>query len=72
MLKVLTWNIWMMPPWTHASPDNGARAAAIAQVVLALDYDILCLEKVFDSAAREVLATRLAGRYPHAYLDCAT
>lgn len=66
-LKILTWNIWMMPPAVLQSPKNEARAAAIASELLARDYDILCLEKAFDSGARDVLEHRLGARYPHRY-----
>lgn len=67
VLKILTWNIWMMPPWTFQSPRNDRRAEAVAAELLALDYDILCLEKVFDSGARRVLETAMAERYPFQY-----
>jgi endonuclease/exonuclease/phosphatase family metal-dependent hydrolase len=66
-LEILTWNIWMMPPAVLQSPKNEARAAAIATELLARDYDILCLEKAFDSGARVVLEQQLGARYPHRY-----
>jgi hypothetical protein len=66
-LDILTWNIWMMPRWLHASPKNLERAAAIAAELSARDYDILCLEKVYDDGAREVLTKALRARYPYGY-----
>jgi endonuclease/exonuclease/phosphatase family metal-dependent hydrolase len=66
-LKILTWNIWLMPRWLSASPKNLARAAAIADELLARDYDIVCLEKVFDDGARTALTKTLGARYPHRY-----
>jgi len=66
-LKVLTWNIFMMPPWTFQSPHNTARAQAVADELLKLDYDVLCLEKAFDGAARAVLDHALASQYPYRY-----
>jgi endonuclease/exonuclease/phosphatase family metal-dependent hydrolase len=68
-LKVLTWNIFMMPKWISESPSNDTRARAIAAVLLdpQLEFDILCLQKVFDSGAREVLEQALAERYPHRF-----
>jgi endonuclease/exonuclease/phosphatase family metal-dependent hydrolase len=66
-LKILTWNIWMMPPIVHESPSNDARAEAIAAELLARDFDILCLEKAFDGGARDVLRHKLAQRYPYRY-----
>jgi endonuclease/exonuclease/phosphatase family metal-dependent hydrolase len=66
-LKLLTWNIWMMPGWVHASPRNGPRAAAIAAEIGKLDHDILCFEKAFDTEARDVLWAALHGRYPYRF-----
>src|SRR5712691_944764 len=66
-LQILTWNVWMMPWWTFQSPRNTPRAAAIAAELLQRDFDILCLEKVFDSGARKVLARALASHYPYQY-----
>jgi endonuclease/exonuclease/phosphatase family metal-dependent hydrolase len=66
-LSVLTWNVYMMPQWIHESPQNEPRAAAIAATLLEQDFDILCLQKVFDRAAREVLERALARRYPFRY-----
>jgi len=66
-LQLLTWNVWMMPWWTFQSPRNTQRAAAIAAALLQRDVDIVCLEKVFDSGARKVLARALASRYPYQY-----
>jgi endonuclease/exonuclease/phosphatase family metal-dependent hydrolase len=66
-LSILTWNVWMMPPWTLTSPRNGPRAAAIAAALLERDFDIICLQKVFDGGARAVLEGALAERYPYRY-----
>jgi endonuclease/exonuclease/phosphatase family metal-dependent hydrolase len=66
-LKLLTWNVWMMPPWTFQSPKNAARAAAIGDELLARDFDLLCLEKLFDRGAGDVLKRKLGPRYPYAY-----
>jgi hypothetical protein len=63
LLKILSWNIWMMPGFTFQSPDNKRRAGVIA--ALKLDLDILCLEKVFDGGAHKVLSKALNARYPY-------
>lgn len=67
VLTILTWNIFMMPEWVRESPRNQARAAAIAAELLTYDFDILCLQKVFDNAARDVLVGALASRYPYRF-----
>ncbi len=66
-LSILTWNIFMMPPWIHESPRNAPRAAAIAAELLSRDFDILCLEKAFDGDARDVLTAALGDRYPYRF-----
>jgi endonuclease/exonuclease/phosphatase family metal-dependent hydrolase len=66
-LRFLTWNVFMMPPWTGESPRNTLRAAMIAEVLREEDYDVLCLQKVFDPAARAVLERALAPRYRHRF-----
>jgi endonuclease/exonuclease/phosphatase family metal-dependent hydrolase len=66
-LSILTWNIFMMPEWLGESPENQARAAAIAKTLLEQNFDILCLQKVFDGKARAVLERALSARYPHRY-----
>ena len=66
-LKILTWNMWMMPWFTFQSPRNRQRSAAIADELLKQDFDILCLEKSFDGGARDVLTKALGARYPYRY-----
>jgi len=56
-----------MPPWTFQSPRNAPRAAAIGAALLELDYDVLCLEKVFDERGRRALDEALSDRYPYRY-----
>ncbi len=66
-LKILTWNVWMMPWFTFQSPENKKRAGVIADELLKLDADILCLEKVFDGGAHKVLSKALKARFPFQY-----
>jgi endonuclease/exonuclease/phosphatase family metal-dependent hydrolase len=66
-LTILTWNIFMMPPWLHESPRNEPRAAAIAAELLPHDFDIICFEKAFDESARKVLLGALGARYPYRF-----
>lgn len=66
-LKILTWNIWMMPSVVRQSPRNRERAAAIALELKQRDFDIVCFVKAFDAGAREILRNGLGERYPHRY-----
>jgi endonuclease/exonuclease/phosphatase family metal-dependent hydrolase len=66
-LSILTWNVFMMPEWIKESPFNQSRARAIAATLLEQDFDILCLQKVFDHAALAIIENALGARYPHRY-----
>lgn len=64
-LKILAWNIWMMPPWVRESPANTARARAIGEELSKLDFDIIVFVKAFDASARAALRDELGARFPH-------
>ena len=66
-LRVLTWNIWMMPRWTFQSPHNKARAEAIGLELGKETFDIICFEKAFDGGARTILKRMLRAQYPFMY-----
>jgi len=66
-LRFLTWNVFLMPPLIGESPRNRERASVIADVLSEEEFDVLCLQKVFDGAAREVLEQKLAPRYPYRF-----
>lgn len=55
----------MMPPISLHTKDNLARAKAIGNELLKRDYDIVCLEKVFENRARKVLTAELETHYPY-------
>lgn len=56
-----------MPPLTFQSPRNKERAAAIAAELSRTDYDIICLQKVFDRSARKMLWRGLQQAFPYQY-----
>jgi endonuclease/exonuclease/phosphatase family metal-dependent hydrolase len=66
-LEILTWNIWMMPRISRSSPSNSERAAVIAEELAKLNYDILCLEKVFDGCSQKILEAALGEIYPYRF-----
>jgi endonuclease/exonuclease/phosphatase family metal-dependent hydrolase len=65
--RVLSWNIYMLPPlvkWT----GKRQRARAIADVLCAERYDVLVLQEAFHKGARRILLQNgLAQRYPYRY-----
>lgn len=74
-LRVLTYNV-QMRSWAMEVGAQGSltpytsveeRAKTIARRILASpqDYDVLCLQEVFDEDGREILADELAAKYPY-------
>lgn len=74
-LRVLTYNV-QMRSWGMEVGAQGSltpytsveeRAKTIAQRILGSpqDYDVLCLQEVFDEDGREILADELAAKYPY-------
>ena len=65
-LKILTWNIYMLP---HCSwiKGNCKRAAQIAEKLKSADYDIVVFEEAFDFRARRILRRQLSQNYPYMY-----
>ncbi len=66
MLKILTWNIYMLP---HCSwlKGNCKRAAEIAKKLKSTDYDIIVFEEAFDFRARGILRKQLKAEFPYMY-----
>ena len=74
-LRILTYNTqlrsWMMevgfPPSIPPVDTAKERAKAIAGKILGspIDYDVVCLNEVFDEDAREILSADLRTKYPY-------
>ena len=75
-LRILTYNTqlrsWMMelngfPPNIPPSYTAPTRAKLIAANILASahDYDVVCLNEVFDEESRDILSGELRGAYPY-------
>ena len=65
-LKILTWNIYMLP---HCSLVHGncRRARLIAQQLSSSDFDIIVFEEAFDTRARGILRRNLHNLFPYMY-----
>src|SRR6185312_47877 len=68
-LKILTWNIQMLPTFGFLSEDlqkkQGLRAPWIIEYLNQQDYDIVALEEVIDRQITEDLKAGLKSKYPH-------
>jgi len=65
-LKILTWNIYMLPFCAHLH-KNLERAGIIAQKIAGYNYDIIVFEEAFDHQARRILRNQLKDNYPFMY-----
>ncbi len=65
-LKILTWNIYMLP-FCSEIHQNCKRAASIAQKIAGYNNDIIVFEEAFDYQARKILRSQLKLEYPFMY-----
>lgn len=69
-LKVLTWNIQMLPTLLASFDDRLSKMQAqrvpwVIEHLNQCDYDILCLQEVMDPAAQKALEEGLKAEYPY-------
>lgn len=64
-LRVLTYNLKMLPGLFGGGRADLARADAIADALLDRDDDVVGLQEVFDEDVRRRLVDRLGARFPH-------
>lgn len=62
-MKVLTWNIYMLPHfnWINA---NHRRARGLAQELCQSDYTIIVFQEAFDNGARKIIREVLKKNFP--------
>lgn len=65
-LRILSWNIYMLPPLVRQTGKR-RRSKAIAEQVNASDYHILVFQEAFLPAARRILRKELKEKYPYEY-----
>lgn len=63
-LKLLTWNVFMLPPPINFSKQK-MRAPLIAQKLIDGDYDIVVLQEAFMNSTRETIARTIKDKYPY-------
>lgn len=71
-LKILSWNIYMLPGITNLSKeidksDKKGRANEIAEMVNKCNYDIIVFQEAFFNPARRVLSKEILEKYPFQY-----
>ncbi len=65
MMRILSYNVKMLPGLTGNGGADLARAQAISQAVLRGGVDICCLQEVFDEDARQVFSRTLEPQLSH-------
>ena len=63
-LKVMSWNIYMLPPLLKFTGKK-KRAEAIADTVAKMDYDIIVFEEAFHKGARKRIERKIQEAYPY-------
>lgn len=65
-LKILSWNIYMLPyvSWFN---HNGHRAEAIGKQLQDSDFQIVVFQEAFSIKCRKILRKMLADKYPYRY-----
>lgn len=65
-LKILSWNIYMLP-YISLFNNNAQRAEAIADKLVDSEYKIIVFQEAFSSKCRNILASKLQAKYPYQY-----
>jgi len=65
-LKILSWNIGMLPFYDLFSEKN-ERAEAIGRALSSVDDDIIVFEEAFTAQARRIISSFLHDHYPYVY-----
>ncbi|MDD4968045.1 MAG: sphingomyelin phosphodiesterase [Paludibacter sp.] len=65
-LKILSWNIYMLP-YLSLFNHNAGRARAIADRLEHSEYNIIVFQEAFSSKCRNILARQLAREFPFQY-----
>jgi endonuclease/exonuclease/phosphatase family metal-dependent hydrolase len=63
-IKVLTWNIYMLPKFIKNS-GKMKRAKKIGEVLDSLDYDVIVFQEAFHKGARRKIRKNLEEHYPY-------
>ena len=63
-IKVLSWNIYMLPHFVATHSNKKERATAIGKTLLESDYDVIFFQEAFHPIARNRILDQLEEKYP--------
>lgn len=66
-LKILSWNIKMLPLSFIKKKNHHTRARKIAKELQKREYDIIVFQEAFRASSRKVLKKKLRKKYPYIY-----
>ena len=61
-IKILSWNIYMLPGWL--GHGNIPRAEAIGRLLASSDYDVIVFQEAFHKKARKTINRSLQPVFP--------
>ena len=64
-LKVLSWNIYMLPHLIARGSEKSKRASTIAELLSESDYDVIFFQEAFHSRPRKIIYDNLIKRFTH-------
>ncbi|MDG2369434.1 MAG: endonuclease/exonuclease/phosphatase family protein [Flavobacteriales bacterium] len=66
-LKILSWNIHMLPGTIYHATKKGKRANLIAEQILNRDDDVVVFQEAFHFRTRRMLKNKLKGRFTYVF-----
>ncbi|MDD3078571.1 MAG: sphingomyelin phosphodiesterase [Paludibacter sp.] len=66
-LKILSWNIYMLPALVSTFNHNSERAELIGDQLKDSDYQIIVFQEAFTRKSREIISRKLSDKYPYQY-----
>ncbi len=64
-IKILSWNIYMLPHLVAANSNKSERARAIGETLMESDFDVIFFQEAFHSTARNKILAQLKGKFPY-------
>ena len=64
-IKILSWNIYMLPHFVATHSDKKSRARAIGEILMKSDFDVIFFQEAFHSTARNEILTHLQTEFPY-------
>ncbi|HEV8514879.1 MAG TPA: sphingomyelin phosphodiesterase [Cyclobacteriaceae bacterium] len=64
-IKILSWNIYMLPHLVASHSDKKERARVIGETLSDSDYDVIFFQEAFHSTARNKILAQLQAKFPY-------